>query len=320
MSTLITGVSGFVGLNLLELLLARGERVVGLSALAVASGVRERLRRLPGEFVEVVGDIRDVALLARLMPEQGIDRVLHLAAITADAMRERQAAAEILSVNLSGLANVFSAAATHKVRRFVYASSIAVFGGETRDGSLIDEDAPHAPRTLYAITKSAGEAVVARLGAVHGIDWIIGRLGRVFGPYEYDTGVRDTLSQIYQVTQAALAGRPVSLPRPCVKNWNYARDAASNLQTLLQAPAPHHRVYNLGSPHAWPLSGWCERLRQRRPEFRFTVGTGRGEPIDVGGSSDGGLLSWQRFSAEFGTTALFDLNAAFADYWEFLES
>jgi UDP-glucuronate 4-epimerase len=319
MSTLITGVSGFVGLNLLELLLARGERVVGLSALAVANDVRERMQRLPGEFVEIVGDIRDGALLTRVMPEEHIDRVAHLAAITADAARERYAAAEILSVNLSGLAGVLAAAGTHKVRRFLYASSIAVFGGDAPDGSLIDEDALHAPRTLYAITKSAGEAVVARLGALHGIDWTIGRLGRVFGPYEYDTGVRDTLSQIYQVTQAALVGRAVLLPRPCVKNWNYARDAASNLQTLLYAPAPRHRVYNLGSAHAWPLSAWCELLLQRRAEFQYAVGAGRGESIELGGSSDGGLLSWQRFAAEFGATARFDLNAAFADYWDFLE-
>lgn len=320
MSALITGVSGFVGLNLLELLLARGERVVGLSALAVASDVRERLRPLPGEFVEIVGDIRDVALLTRVISEQGIDRVVHLAAVTADAARERHAAAEILSVNLSGLASVLTAAAVHKVGRFLYASSIAVFGGDLPDGGLIDEHAPHAPRTLYAITKSAGEAVVARLGALHGIDWAIGRLGRVFGPYEYDTGVRDTLSQIYQVTEAALADRAVVLSRPCVKNWNYARDAASNLQTLLYAPAPRHRVYNLGSPHAWALSAWCERLMQRRAGFQFALGAGPGESLDLGGSSDGGLLSWQRFAAEFGTTARFDLNAAFADYWDFLES
>jgi nucleoside-diphosphate-sugar epimerase len=320
MSTLITGASGFVGLNLLELLLGRGERVVGLSSLAVDQRVRSRLDRLPGEFIEVVGDVRNASLLTRIISEQRVMRIAHLAAITADSERERHSAAEILSVNLGGLGSVISAAAAGQVQRFLYASSIAVFGGAASDGSVIDEAATHAPRTLYAITKSAGEAVVARLGALHGMDWVVARLGRVFGPYEYDTGVRDTLSQIYQVTQAALAGRAVVLERPCVKNWNYARDSAANLLTLLNASELRHRVYNLGSQYAWPLSAWCERLMQRGGAFEFAIGAGRGERIDLGGPSDGGLLSWQRFSAEFGSAARFDLDAAFADYLQFLES
>jgi nucleoside-diphosphate-sugar epimerase len=320
MSTLITGASGFVGLNLLELLMGRGERVVGLSSLAVDERLRSHLDRLPGEFVEVVGDVRNASLLTRIIAEQRVTHVAHLAAITADSERERHSAGEILSVNLGGLGSVISAAAAAQVQRFVYASSIAVFGGAASDGSMIDEAAAHAPRTLYAITKSTGEAVVAHLGELHELDWVVGRLGRVFGPYEHDTGVRDTLSQIYQVTQAALTGRAVLLERPCVKNWNYARDCATNLLTLLDASELRHRVYNLGSPYAWPLSAWCERLVQRGGGFEFAIGEGHGERIDLGGPRDGGLLSWQRFSAEFGSTARFDLDAAFSDYLQFLES
>jgi UDP-glucuronate 4-epimerase len=321
MSTLVTGASGFVGLHLLELMLARGEHVVGLSAAPIPAPVAASFAALPGTLVEQVGDVRDGALLAGLMAEHGVGQVAHLAAITASAGREIAAADTILDVNLVGLATVIKACADTGVRRFLYASSIAVFGGVSADGSLIEEDAPHVPATLYAITKSAGEAVTARLCRLHGLDFIIGRLGRVFGPYEYGTGVRDTLSQVFQATALARARQPFSFARPCIKNWNYGPDAAANLDVLLFAPEHAHPVYNLGTPHAWPLAAWCRMLAARLPGAAFEVGAAPPGHIDIdlGGGHDAGLLSWQRFTAEFGPSAPLDMERAFRHYLDFLD-
>ena len=262
-------------------------------------------------------------LLALLFRQHRIDRVVHMAAITASADRERIAADTIVSVNLAGLAAAMTAAAEAGVRRFVTVSSIAVYGGEPPDGSLIDEDTPHAPQSLYAITKSCGEAITARLGALHGLDWIVARLGRVFGPYEHDTGVRDTLSQIHQADAAAIAGRPIAFARPCLKNWSYAPDVATRLAILADTATHAHRVYNLGSEHAWTLADWCERLRLRHDDFRFEV-TGDAPPeaivIDLGGSRDSGLLSWQRFADEFDPPPSAGLEAAFDGTMRALEA
>jgi nucleoside-diphosphate-sugar epimerase len=321
MSTLITGAGGFVGLHLLELLLARGEHVVGLSAAPIPDAAAAALAALPGTFVELVGDVRDGALLARLMAEHGVTQVAHLAAITASAEREVAGADTVLDVNLVGLATVIKACANAGVRRFLYASSIAVFGGVSADGSLIEEDAPHAPATLYAITKSAGEAVTARLCRLHGLDFVIGRLGRVFGPYEYATGVRDTLSQVFQATALARARRPFSFARPCTKNWNYGPDAAASLDVLLFAPAHAHPVYNLGTPHAWSLAAWCDMLAARLPGAAFAVGAAPPGHIDIdlGGAHDAGLLSWQRFTCEFEAPAPLGMEGAFRHYLDFLD-
>jgi UDP-glucuronate 4-epimerase len=313
-SLLITGASGFVGLNLLEHTLSRGHAVVGLSSTPIAARLASRLHALPGRFVEVVGDVRDPVLLGDLFERQRIDRVVHMAAITAAAERERSAADTVVSVNLVGLAAVMTAAAAAGVRRFVSVSSIAIYGGQPPDGSLIDEDVAHAPETLYAITKSCGEAVTARLGTLHGLDWVVARLGRVFGPHEHDTGVRDLLSQIHQVNEHAAAGRAVAFERPCLKNWSYAPDVATRLALLADAPAHANRVYNLGSEHAWTLAEWCERLRTRHDDFRYRVGAARPgdeEVIDLGGPRDSGLLSWQRFADEFAPPASADLDEAF---------
>jgi UDP-glucuronate 4-epimerase len=306
MSTLITGASGFVGLHLAELLLASGESVVGLSATPVPPVIAARFAALPGTFTDVTGDVRDGALLAATMAQHRVDRVAHLAAVTAGPAREKTGAAAVIDVNLAGLATTLQAAAEAGVRRFLYASSIAVFGGVSPDGSLIEEDAPHVPASLYAITKSAGEAIATRLGALHGVDVVIGRLGRVFGPYEYAT--------------MAHAGEAFHFSRPCVKNWNYAPDVAAALQTLLTAPRHAHTVYNLGTPHAWSLAAWCERLAAELPGVRYRVASGvHAAPagwreIDLGGAHDAGLLSWQRFAAEFGPPPAHDMDAALHDY------
>jgi nucleoside-diphosphate-sugar epimerase len=321
---LITGASGFVGLNLVEQALASGRTVVGLSHAPVAPATAERFRALPGRWIEVVGDVRDRSLLDSLLREHRVSSVVHMAAITASTERERVAGDEIVSVNLGGLACVIGAAARARVSRFVYVSSIAVYGGQQADGSLVDEDTPHAPQTLYAITKSSGEAITARLCAVHAVDWITARLGRVFGPHEHDSGVRDTLSQIHQVTRQALAGGTVAFERPCVKNWSYAPDVAARLLTLSVTPAHEHRTYNLGSEHAWSLADWCALLAARCPAFRHHVGTtaspGDAVHIDLGGARDAGLLSWQRYEHEFGPATSADLATAFAGTLRSLDS
>jgi len=305
MSILVTGAAGFVGLHLLEVLLARGEHVVGLSAGAIPDFAAARFAALPGRLVEVRGDVRDGALLAATLAGHGVRRVLHLAAITASGAREMAAADTVLDVNLGGLATVITACAQAGIERFVYASSIAVFGGVSPDGSLVEEDAPHAAATLYAITKSAGEAVT----------------GRVFGPYEYATGVRDTLSQVYQATAMARAGEPFWFERPCVKNWNYGPDVAARLAILLAAPAHAHHVYNLGTPHAWALADWCALLAARLPGVRYGIGGARcGSEIDLGGARDAGLLSWQRFQDEFAAPPPHTMASAFADYLQFLDA
>ena len=143
------------------------------------------------------------------------------------------------------------------------------------------------------------------------------RLGRVFGPDEHDSGVRDTLSQIHQVTACARAGRAVCFERPCLKNWSYAPDVAAQLLTLLEAPVHRHAVYNLGTEHAWTLADWCALLARRVPGFRYLVGAAAPGhvPIDLLGTRDSGLLSWQRYADEFHPRPSADLARAFEATW-----
>jgi UDP-glucuronate 4-epimerase len=142
----------------------------------------------------------------------------------------------------------------------------------------------------------------------------------VFGPWERETGVRDTLSPILQVTEYARKGRPVRLPRPDRRDWIYARDAGDALARLLLAEEPRHDIYGLGAGGGWTLADWCALLAERFPAFSFTIGgDGPGETVELYTERDGGSLSGARFSAEFGPVAAHDLDAAFEDYMAWLD-
>jgi UDP-glucuronate 4-epimerase len=318
MTVFLTGGSGFVGLELLERLLSEGRTVVNFDRRLVPNAVRPRLTKLPGRLKDVAGDVGDAASVEASMREHAAEQVIHAAAVTSGAAREATAPEAGLGVNILGTAVVARAAAVCGVKRFVLIGSIASFGQGQPGSATLDEETAHAPRTLYALGKSAAETVVARLGELHGLDWVIGRLGTVFGPYEYSTGLRDTLSPVHQVTAAAFAGRAVVLARPARKNWLYVRDAVHGLATLLDAPVLRHRAYNLGTQHAWPLSAWCARLAALRPQFHWSVGEGDGDLVELYGDHDGPYLGGERFRAEHGAASQHDLDRAFSDYMRFL--
>lgn len=317
-AVLVTGASGFVGLAVLEHLLSRGRVVVGLSASPIPGPLASRLSQRPGRLIERIGDVRDAATLEAAIRCAPVDSVIHLAAVTSGAGRETDRAWDCVTVNLGGLVRVMQAASDAGIGRFVLASSVAVYGQATEDGVLLTEDVPVAPGTLYAITKAGSEQIALRLAPKLGLDLRIGRLGRVFGPDEYDTGVRDTLSQIFTVTERARRGLPVHLARPCVKNWQCAPDAAACLVALLGHPNPSQRLYNLGAPYPFALSDWCARLSRRYPGFFYTVGPASDahpdSVVDLWGDRDGGLLSWQRFASDIGAPPATTPDAAFGTY------
>src|SRR5690606_32841577 len=124
-----------------------------------------------------------------------VTRLVHGAAVTSAAARERCEAERIVEVNLVGTLRALTAARRHAVRRVLYLSSGAVYGDNAFDRESLDEDADlPVPDTLYAITKYAAERSVLRCAGLWGIDVLVARLGSVFGRWEYDTGLRDTLS------------------------------------------------------------------------------------------------------------------------------
>lgn len=261
--TLITGGSGFVGLALAERLLADGQRVVLFDCVAPPAHLMSRFGLNAPQLV--LGDIRSSADVDAALRDSGAERVVHAAAITPDAAREAREPMSVVDVNIAGTVNLLQRCALavqtrrHPLKRMLVVSSVAVYGINPPVGTTYDESTSSpAPAALYGITKLASEQAALRLADVYMLDLRIARLGPVYGPWEYSTGVRDALSPHAQILFAALAGEPVILPRSMRADWVYSRDAAVALAALATKPGLRHAVYNIGGAVVTDLVQWCE--------------------------------------------------------------
>lgn len=275
MRVLVTGASGFVGVNLAEALLARGHLVVAMSLDAYPG---------PGRVTEIRGDTTDTALVERTMREHRVEAVWHGAAITAGAEREKREASRIVEVNLLATVRAVEAAARAGVHRFLYPSSSAVYG-ETAfgDGGPVSEDAPLRPLNLYGITKVAAEAAVLRLAPALGLEACAGRINAVFGPWERDTGLRDTLSPHLQLAGFAREGKEAVLARGAERDWVYAPDVAEAFVAMLEAKALPAEAMNISAGAPWPLETMAQAipgLKWRYAEPGEASNLGYGGPID----------------------------------------
>jgi nucleoside-diphosphate-sugar epimerase len=316
MNVLITGGAGFVGLNLAECLLARGDTVTLLDVASPPSPALEWLRALRGTLHFVRADVRDATVLADAMLRHQPGCVIHGAAMTAGAKRERTQAAAIFDVNLHGTLNVLAAASRAGVGRFVQLSSGSVYGAgaHTQTELVEDRDVPQ-PESLYAITKYAAERAALRHRALHGLDVVVARLSVVFGRWEYDTGVRDTLSPPLLLARLARAGLAARLRNGLPDDWIYARDAAEAVAALADARHLSHALYQVGTGRRWSPRAWCDLLRDAYPEFDYAF-VSPAQEANVGGQSPPARppFSVERLGQDTGFRARFDDRRAFFDW------
>jgi nucleoside-diphosphate-sugar epimerase len=175
MRLLVTGGTGFIGSHLAEEGRRRGAEVAVLG-LTDRPEERANADRLAGQGVEVIpGSITDAALCSRAA--RGATHIFHLAV----AMREGGKRDEFFeAVNLEGTRRLLEAAAEARVERFVYCSTIGIFGH--RVPGVTREDAPLAPGNVYERTKVAAERMVRELAPPRGLPFVILRPADVYGP------------------------------------------------------------------------------------------------------------------------------------------
>jgi nucleoside-diphosphate-sugar epimerase len=318
---LVTGGAGFVGLNVTQALLARGAHVVVFGQEAVLPDPAPAIfAKLPGRLEVLQGDVRDADALAAVFAGRRIGAMLPFAAVTAGPQREAADPQFVLDVNLKGMVATLQAARdAGTVRRVVLPSSAAVYGESAYAFAELDEAAtPPVPISLYGVTKYTVERAGLRLASLWGLDAVAARIGATFGPWERDTGLRDTLSLHLAIAQAARRGEAVVLPPAPLPayDWIYVRDLAEGLLALLDAPAPPYRVVNLASGLDWaPHYAAClDVLARRFPGFRWRhAQPGEAPTIAWNESRPRGVMRIAR-AADFGWRPRHAPEAAMADY------
>jgi len=187
MRSLVTGGAGFIGSNLVDALLARGDEVLVVDDLS--TGRRSNLESALAAGAELVElDIRDGEGLGRLAAEKRPDRVFHLAA-QIDVRKSLTDPFFDAAVNVGGTANVLDAARAGECGRVVFVSTGGAIYGEGEGQQLpLSEDAPIAPLAAYGQSKFAAEGYLALYERLYGLSGISLRLGNVYGPRQDPLG------------------------------------------------------------------------------------------------------------------------------------
>ncbi len=314
-ATLVTGAAGFVGLNVVEHLLRAGGSVVGLDRIDLPARARRDFAALPGRLTWIGGSVLSAADLSRALTIQPVQALIHCAVITAGSERERRDPEGIIAVNVQGAVATLAAAARRRVGRFVYPSSVAVYGTAARGVPLIGEDSVATrPAMLYGLTKLACESLLPPMAEVQGIAFAVARLASVYGPWEYATGARDTLSPMLSALRHAQDGTEAVLSQPGTGDFIYARDVAAGLAGLAAAPVLRHTIYNLGSGQATSAEDWCRALAALAPGFRWRRAA-EGEAANTVShvAFDRGALDIRRLAADTGYAPRFPMGGAAAD-------
>lgn len=316
MTVMITGGAGFVGLNITERLLDAGQNVVCYGLEAPPSAFINYVKDKSGQLNVVVGDVRNRTTLLEALSQFKVSKLVHGAAVTANLEREIRQPEVIAEVNLIGTIEVLEAAFQHGVQRVIQLGSGAIFGTSVKEtGSLDEEKDIPVPDTLYGITKYAAERVGLRYHNTRGLNLVVARVGTCFGRWEYDTGLRDTLSIPFHLTLLAERGEKAIFNRQLPDDWVYATDVANAVVCLLDMPKLKSQVYHVSSGGRWSAVRWCERLLGVYPNFSFEI-TEDPSSANVGVSTPTPRppFSIERLKLETGFVPNYNESFAFRDY------
>ncbi|OJU85913.1 MAG: UDP-glucose 4-epimerase [Solirubrobacterales bacterium 70-9] len=187
MKTLVTGGAGFIGSNLVDAVLARGDEVTVLDNFATGRRVNlEGALAAGAKLAEV--DICDGPAVDGVFADAQPELVFHLAA-QIDVRRSVTEPAFDAAVNVGGTANVLEAARAHGVQRVIFVSTGGALYGEGADKQLpLPESTPIAPLSGYGQSKYAAEGYLGLYERLHGLSGMSLRLGNVYGPRQDPLG------------------------------------------------------------------------------------------------------------------------------------
>jgi UDP-glucose 4-epimerase len=173
MKTLVTGGAGFIGSNIVRLLLEKGHEVTVIDNLS--SGYRCNLTPFP-EVHFIDGDVRNMDAVNQAV--EGAEVIFHLAASVGN-MRSIEHPIEDSEINVIGTLQILEAARQHKVRKVIFSSSAGIFG-ELKT-LPIREDHPVEPDSPYGASKLGAEKLCLAYNKLYNLEVVCLRYFNVYG-------------------------------------------------------------------------------------------------------------------------------------------
>lgn len=287
MNVLLTGAAGLIGMAVRPTLEGRGHAVVPVDVTSFGHDV-PGLQTVP--FDDSTG-------FERLVEQHKIDAIVHCGAISGPMMAQGEPL-KLVAVNIDATAALLDLARRHGMRRFVFCSSISVYGDV--GPATIAEDTPLRPTSVYGATKVACEQLIRGFAAEYGLDGVSLRIGRVYGPY------RRAHCHLKTMIGSSEAGRPTEIP--CdpgfVYHYIYVDDVAEAIAAALEAPHLPDRVYNVGSGEALTMPALVQLAAPALPGLQASLVAGEDDVPDVQTRFDVSAIARDLgWSPRFGMTA-----------------
>jgi UDP-glucose 4-epimerase len=286
---LVTGGAGFIGSNLTQGLLERGDDVRVLDNFS--TGSRANLEGLDVEVVE--GELRSYERVHNAV--RGVEVVFHLGAL-GSVPRSVQDPLTSSAVNVEGTLNVLLAARDEGVRRVVYSSSSSVYG--PRRDLPAREDAPPDPISPYGVAKLAAERYCISFSRVYdSFESVVVRYFNVFGPRQSPHSQYAAMIPLFLSWIAA--GEPVTIygDGDQRRDFTYISNVVEGTLAAADTPAANGRVFNLAASQPATVNQVADLIGRilDRPVHRQTLppraGDIRDSWADVTAAAD--VLDWR---------------------------
>ena len=239
MKVVVTGGAGFIGSNLVELLLKKKWKVVVIDNLS--TGNIDNIKNFKSKIKFIKSDISKIGRWSNSF--RNVDIVFHLAAL-ADIVPSIQKPTNYFKSNVTGTFNIVNVCKKYKVKKLLYSASSSCYGipskFPTNEKELINTQYP------YALTKRLGEEIVLHWGKVYNLDVTSLRLFNVYGPKSRTSGTYGAVFGVF------LAQKLNNKPYTVVGNGKQTRDFTYvsdvvNAFYMASKKNTNSKVFNVGS-------------------------------------------------------------------------
>lgn len=248
-TSLVTGGAGFIGSHVAKHCLKMGHQVIVLDDLS--GGFEDYI---PEGATFIKGSITDVALVTALFEQYKFDYVYHLAAYAAEGLSHFIRRFNYNN-NLIGSVNLINESVKHKVKCFVFTSSIAVYGpGQV---PMIEDMVPQ-PEDSYGVAKYAVEMDLKAAHEMFGLNYVIFRPHNVYGENQnigdkYRNVIGIFMNQIMQGLPQTIFGDGTQ-----TRAFSYIDDVAIPISNSINIEAAYNQVFNIGADKPYTVNELAE--------------------------------------------------------------
>jgi UDP-glucose 4-epimerase len=332
MAVLVTGGTGFTGVNIVRELAEHGVMVISMDIVPPDGMVQQYVAPWAERVTWLTGDIADRTGVEAASAYYNIDSIVHSAAYTPYGDTEKKNGRRVCDVNLDGTLNMLDLARRLEVKRVLNISSMAVYGLGPSTDQPLKEDAPLEPEGygdnpygFYAISKIAGEMLTHRYGHLYGFETASIRMAQNWGPVERVTPyhIRVSLPNYWagkavrgEPIEVSPAGTGISQGRSFGTDHIYIKDTAAATRLMLEIPALKYPVYNISLGYPLSMFEMVSAIREAYPGVKFVEPLPEADPTkDIKH-----MLDLSRIKEDLGFEPKYDLVSSLKDFIEWRQS